>query len=146
MSQKVFVVFARSDQRRRAEVCKGLRSMLPANVAICSLNPRVTAAKMRNSIREQIELSIHVLVFWTAEAAGAPEVFYQVAMAEALGKPVTILKEGSSPALPEAFDIAQVVDMTKFDAGSSPVNHPGARLVIQIMPVTTRKAKALNMA
>ena len=68
----------------------------------------------RDVIRESIESSDSFVVVWTRRAAASPWVLYEMGLAHALDKPITVLLAGGdSAAIPRELGDVRVVDLVQ---------------------------------
>jgi len=68
-------------------------------------------ANFREKLRNAIQSTSKVIVFWSREGAQSPSVNYEIGMAEALGKPIIVARQkGKSPPLPAELSQLQTVE------------------------------------
>jgi TIR domain len=106
MSQNVFISFAASDRDQVEIALSKLKQSERSTVNIVSdLNGWTTELKsgedLRSNIRDRVQSANRVLVFWSKEAATSRNVQYELGMADALDKPITIVQlDQTTPELP----------------------------------------------
>jgi TIR domain len=115
---RIFVSYSMKDQPQAAE---WLRKWLeerdePGEIQ----DPFVWASShhdVREVIRERIESSDSFVAVWTKQAPESPWVLYELGMAHALGRPITVLLAGGEPAaIPKEITEADIVELEQAPA------------------------------
>jgi hypothetical protein len=102
----VFLSFAASDRDRVEPALSKLQQPDLAEVHFSSDSDAWTVEfqpgdDFRASIRDRVQSANQVVVFWSAEAAASHWVQYELGMADALDKPITIVQlDQTAPDLP----------------------------------------------
>jgi TIR domain len=106
MSQDVFISFAASDRDRVETALSELKQSERSTVNIVTdSNEWSTDLKsgedLRANIRDRVQSANEVVVFWSEAAATSQYVQYELGMADALDKPITIVQlDQTKPELP----------------------------------------------
>lgn len=110
--KRIFVSYSMKDQPNASEALRKWleRQDEPRDVQ----DPFVWAASDRNVsdvIRERIGAADAFVAVWTEQAPKSPWVLYELGMAHALGRPITILLAGGEPsAIPGEITEADIVE------------------------------------
>lgn len=110
---RIFVSYSMKDQPDASEA---LRKWLEERNEPSEIqDPFVWASShhdVRDVIRERIEAADSFVVVWTKQAPESPWVLYELGMAHALGRPITVLLAGGEPtAIPNEIAAANVVEL-----------------------------------
>ncbi len=116
MSEQVFVSYASQDRRRVQKVLKALRSRGlfddPSTVTIDASSVMIPGSSIRGALRKAIESANNVIVLWTPQAARSEWVNYELGMATAFGKPITlVMPDEGAPDVPPNLGDMQVVKL-----------------------------------
>ncbi|HEY6139215.1 MAG TPA: toll/interleukin-1 receptor domain-containing protein [Thermoanaerobaculia bacterium] len=115
---RIFVSYSMKDQ---ADVGEALQKWLEQRDEPGEIHdPFVWASThhdVRDVIRQRIEASDSFVAVWTKQAPESPWVLYELGMAHALGRPITILLAGGEPsAIPRALSDAKIVELEQTPA------------------------------
>jgi TIR domain len=106
MSDIIFFSYAASDRERIESAIAQFQKTETAKAYVAP-NSNLWAADFqpgddfRASIRDRVRSANQVVVFWSAKAATSPHVQYELGMADALDKPITIVQlDQTQPELP----------------------------------------------
>jgi len=116
MSEQVFVSYASQDRGRVQKVLKALRSRGlfddPSTVTIDASSVMIPGSSIRGALRKAIESANNVIVLWTPQAARSEWVNYELGMATAFGKPITlVMPDEAAPDVPPNLGDMQVVKL-----------------------------------
>lgn len=124
MKQKVFLSFAANDRDRVEHVLSQLQKSELATVNFeVNFEPEANewnvefhpGEDFRANIRDRVQSANQVVVFWSADAATSQYVQYELGMADALDKPITIVQlDRTMPQLPAHLldKVVQVEDLS----------------------------------
>ncbi|MGH8565891.1 MAG: toll/interleukin-1 receptor domain-containing protein [Gammaproteobacteria bacterium] len=116
MAEQVFVSYASQDRGRVQKVLKALRSRGlfddPSTVTIDASSVMIPGSSIRGALRKAIESANNVIVLWTPQAARSEWVNYELGMATAFGKPITlVMSDEAAPDVPPNLGDMQVVKL-----------------------------------
>jgi hypothetical protein len=117
MTKKVFLSYAWDDHGKVSAVSEKLRQQQKRgdpDITLLDIDLKFEPLRqdVRETIKQTIEESDEVVVLWTVASSSSSYVFYELGMAEALNKPITVVLPGeSTPELPANLRGKQVVDL-----------------------------------
>jgi hypothetical protein len=118
VKNRIFVSYSMKDQPDASEALQKWLEQLDEPGEIH--DPFVWASRhhdVRDVIRQRIEASDSFVVVWTKQAPESPWVLYELGMAHALGRPITVLLAGGEPsAIPQELDQVKLVELEQTPA------------------------------
>ena len=102
MKNKVFLAYARQDRHLVKPILKKLSltsSFKDYSIPIHDPMQTAKVEDIRTNIKQSIKAANQVLVLWTKNAANSQWVHYEMGMADALDKPITVVKADNSTSL-----------------------------------------------
>lgn len=114
----VFISYASGDRSFVDKILKNLRSrglVGDRDEVVVPEKILVPGSSIREALREAIQSASKVIVIWSGESVGSQWVNYEIGMAEALGKPITVLVPmGEKRSLPNQLRDLQVVEVQHY--------------------------------
>ena len=108
----VFVSYALSDSARVQHTLALLRDRgLVSGMDVVTDQALEKGASMRDTVRKAIEDATSIVVLWTDAAAQSANVYYELGMADALGKPIVLVNLDGPHRIPRELSNVQVVDL-----------------------------------
>jgi len=113
MTTKVFISYATPDKKKVKSVLEKLRKSREVGLDLVIIDVQMPALgkDVRAEIKRSIKEADQVVIVWTKQSAESSFVNYEAGMAEALGKPITVvMPESGAPKLPSSLQGVRILE------------------------------------